>query len=943
MAIDISEATNAVLNKFKNVYAELGQQMQSAFDSLANATDQSGVVKLRQDKSNARVQYQRQMQSYQEEIRQVQGSARSALRTSQEQGTAIQQELSTLNNLDNSFLSIDQQTVFALSRLEAAVDLYEKLAESNRIMGESIGNQFGTAPIQTEKAFDIPYTRDWIRQVRVLFSQDNPEIANDLAEILGNSEELIDDMLGSAQNFLQQAAQDNARFKELVSQYTSATPTNIQQQMQSLRGEHQTRQQLYDNQIRQEQQKIQLNTKRATIDIGQNFLESFKNIKNYIEELSGTIRQMVREGQKMLQDIFPLRSEERINLAVGEEETKYDLMVSNLTKAQKDIQALESVRATQTPAMLNQQLANLKQSTQGLVGGKEWQKLEAKIRQAYEAGEEFGQALNPFLGEITSMLDRLNSQRDAYLEKFKKRIAYQIESEKTQLKIGIEQKILAPFQGIEYLPVRSRQGVEMLGGSLPSFIGKNTEIQREQARLARDASLLEAQKYPELESDLSAKIEEAFNIESAGIEFGQRRKLTESRAEDEVNRRIEYLEKLSKLSTTGRGQRYDAEIQQLQIHLDYLKKANEQREIAAKFAAAGKQYPLAEELAALEKLKKLDLRGVATEIKDLFGEVKTGIQGSIEEGIDALIKGTDSLKDIVANFLRDILTMIAGTAAKFLASESMGFLEGIFGVRDRQGAGGEKLNPLATIAEAVINPTGEAVGVSDFLGNKEQQPKRRGFDLVKNQMLAPTSSLGKDKWGWLRSAIGLATSAYSAFSSFKAPNIGNFSAAVQPAPYFSMGGAGVFGGAFAEGGTIQSQGAEKIQKVGDLLQSFSKAMRREGPLAIPVVASKGEEVLSVKNGDAPLFRELKSSGVWQDIKNTQKHYNYINNYQNGGTIGVIQQPYNPPPKPRSNASRIGGAININVTTPNADSFRRSEGLIGRDIAERMRRQHDRNS
>ena len=91
---------------------------------------------------------------------------------------------------------------------------------------------------------------------------------------------------------------------------------------------------------------------------------------------------------------------------------------------------------------------------------------------------------------------------------------------------------------------------------------------------------------------------------------------------------------------------------------------------------------------------------------------------------------------------------------------------------------------------------------------------------------------------------------------------------------------GIFGGggtvgAFAFGGTIRNyaQGGDVMA----LGMAVTAAMRREGPQAVPIVASVGEEVLSTRTGDAQFYRSLKERGVWNDLK--------VNNYADGGSVG----------------------------------------------------------
>lgn len=58
--------------------------------------------------------------------------------------------------------------------------------------------------------------------------------------------------------------------------------------------------------------------------------------------------------------------------------------------------------------------------------------------------------------------------------------------------------------------------------------------------------------------------------------------------------------------------------------------------------------------------------------------------------------------------------------------------------------------------------------------------------------------------------------------------------------------------------------------------SVAAAMKREGPQAVPIIASVGEEVLSTRNGDAQFYRALKQRGAWSEMK--------VNNFADGGTV-----------------------------------------------------------
>lgn len=93
----------------------------------------------------------------------------------------------------------------------------------------------------------------------------------------------------------------------------------------------------------------------------------------------------------------------------------------------------------------------------------------------------------------------------------------------------------------------------------------------------------------------------------------------------------------------------------------------------------------------------------------------------------------------------------------------------------------------------------------------------------------------------------------------------------------------LFGSIFNEGGTVNTfaygRQVKNYAAGGDVTAlglSIAAAMKREGPLAVPIVASIGEEVLSTRNGDAQFYRALKQRGAWGDMK--------INNFAQGGTV-----------------------------------------------------------
>ncbi|MGL4883865.1 MAG: hypothetical protein ACRC8K_22820, partial [Waterburya sp.] len=119
------------------------------------------------------------------------------------------------------------------------------------------------------------------------------------------------------------------------------------------------------------------------------------------------------------------------------------------------------------------------------------------------------------------------------------------------------------------------------------------------------------------------------------------------------------------------------------------------------------------------------------------------------------------------------------------------------------------------------------------------------------------------------------------------------------------------------------------------------AMAREGANAVPIVVSKGEQILSTNNGDAQFFRTLQASGQWLRLK--QNNYQ-VNNYKYGGMAGEASNfnVGNNSKQSLKDRAREGNNITINVTTPDADSFRKAQGQIRRDTSFELRRNEKRN-
>jgi hypothetical protein len=130
---------------------------------------------------------------------------------------------------------------------------------------------------------------------------------------------------------------------------------------------------------------------------------------------------------------------------------------------------------------------------------------------------------------------------------------------------------------------------------------------------------------------------------------------------------------------------------------------------------------------------------------------------------------------------------------------------------------------------------------------------------------------------------------------------------------------------YAGGGRLDSS----VDATG-LGMAMLQAMQREraaGGNPVPVVASTGEEILSMKNGDAQAYRSLKQSGQWNNIK--------VGNYVDGTT----------PDRPRSGGNGSGRnniVINENIYLQDASGVRQTEfqrrhkdGVLSRRALERL--------
>jgi hypothetical protein len=128
---------------------------------------------------------------------------------------------------------------------------------------------------------------------------------------------------------------------------------------------------------------------------------------------------------------------------------------------------------------------------------------------------------------------------------------------------------------------------------------------------------------------------------------------------------------------------------------------------------------------------------------------------------------------------------------------------------------------------------------------------------------------------------------------------------------------------FAKGGAVKN----KLESMINLSMGISKAMKKEGANALPIVVSLNEQVLSQKNGDADFYRYLEKSGEWESLKTDYKYNRSIPNYLNGGSMG------NPSVKNMNrtnNSTVVNNYSNVTVKATDVNSFRKSSSLIAQE-------------
>lgn len=152
---------------------------------------------------------------------------------------------------------------------------------------------------------------------------------------------------------------------------------------------------------------------------------------------------------------------------------------------------------------------------------------------------------------------------------------------------------------------------------------------------------------------------------------------------------------------------------------------------------------------------------------------------------------------------------------------------------------------------------------------------------------------------------------------------------------------------FADGGTVPNYAegdTVKSAKIANLpFKGIQEALQKEGPKGVLAVFTPGEEILSLRTGEAQRYQSLK-------MRLGKNPLAKIGNFAEGGTIsdnllaglpnnnfsnrlpvGFGQNVTN------NNYQQGGRSVTVNVTAPNPSAFNASERQIGRVVAEYLSR------
>jgi tape measure domain-containing protein len=140
---------------------------------------------------------------------------------------------------------------------------------------------------------------------------------------------------------------------------------------------------------------------------------------------------------------------------------------------------------------------------------------------------------------------------------------------------------------------------------------------------------------------------------------------------------------------------------------------------------------------------------------------------------------------------------------------------------------------------------------------------------------------------------------------------------------------------YSTGGLVAGASISGVPNASALGKALQKEKTMGGGRPVVAVLTAGEEVLSLKNGDAQRFRELKKNGTWDKLKSQS-----VQNYYNGGQVGsTVNVGGNKPIMTNGNGTTIVNSThqNIVVKANDPNAFRKSKEQMEADTRNRENR------
>lgn len=342
----------------------------------------------------------------------------------------------------------------------------------------------------------------------------------------------------------------------------------------------------------------------------------------------------------------------------------------------------------------------------------------------------------------------------------------------------------------------------------------------------------------------------------------------------------------------------------------------------AREALSGRKF----EMDSTITLAKIDIdeqaakQSLERELQDMVGEFDTE---TIEAYRDLMLEINDIKFDRLrkeASELNKIMTSGMDALEGGLADAIAGIGNVFFDRADREN---EILKQKAEYGEKIAALYEEHRDNPDLLDTELERLGRKNEEIL--------DSMGRE-FGVFNQVIDLGRQALAGF----AKALAEAAAKMTASAIISGVGKAIFGGGFANGGMVQN--AANGAKVAALTAGIQQAMVREGNNAIPIVAQKGEQILSTKNGDAQFWRALRDNNMWDALKSGN-----VANFAGGGTVGGTMMNLVPVTNNNTGGNSTYNLIQNNTyNLPQTTGFNKSLSQIESARQAQMKRELERN-